>query len=309
MFRTFKTSLPLPSIALMAFVLPGCDQVFGSQGAASAEGPELIRQVFPEWRQDHNEFPIASFLLKEDDNRPYPKLVVTPEQVAKLSDSEVVLLTKGSPPDGGHVAAAMLGAYWFTLKEGRWHLARRQDEVNWLGSSGDFGKVAAKPLAPGVVGVFVKHWWSGFGTDSHWVDGYALDSKGASHVLEGLAIHQTEDNAGGYECETLLKNPPSQPLAVTVENVERMNGGCMRLSANWDVAPAQTGPYAEIRSHQNKSHVKVQTLSVKETNHGYGTIGKFKLRVVREESNLVFRYNAAKHAYELKAGRDLKESF
>lgn len=305
MLRSLKTVPSFLFAALLALSLSGC----APQGATSTEGPELIHQVFPGWRPDKNEFPRKAFNMKENPDRPYPALFVTPEQVAKLSDSEVVLITKGSPSNAGHVSAALMSAYWFTLKEGRWQLTRRQDEVDWLGQSGDFGKVSLKPLAPGVAGVFVENGWSGGGTDSLWMDGYSVDSKGAAHVLHAMVLHQTEDNAGGYECGPLLKNPPKLPLSVTLENTESMNEKCMQLSATWEVVPSQTGSYAEILANQKKSRVIVQTLSIKETNNGYGDIGEFKIRVAREESKLVYRYDAAKRAYALKAGRDLRESF
>lgn len=309
MLRPFNVFLFALSLACLLIPLAGCDQVFGSQGAKSTEGAELIRQVLPNWRADKHETPFASLNIKPESDTSVSTLDVTPEKVVQLSDSEVVLITRGAMPTGGHASPALLGAYWFALKDGRWHLARRRDEVAWLGSSGDFGKVTLKPLASGVTGVFVESGWAGGGTDSQWLDAFALDSAGISHVLDSLVIYQADDNTGGYDCVPLLKNPPSEAIRVSTEDTDRMNERCMQLTANWEIVESKSGKFAEIRSHQNKSRVKVETLSIEETNEGHGEVGVYKLRVVHEDSRLVFRYGPKKKAYELQSGRDLRERF
>lgn len=296
-------------VVFLLITLGGCNRSPSFEGAKSTEGPELIRQVFPGWREDNREFPNTSFNYNRESKFDYPTLYVSPEQVAKLSESEVVLITKAATPSGGHIAQALLGAYWFSLKDGRWLLTRRQDEVSWLGSSGDFGTVTLKSLSAGVVGVFVEAGWSGGGTDSRWLEVFSVASSGAKFILDALTIYQSDDNAMAYNCNALLKKPSGSQTLVTTEAVDGMNDRCMRLSSTWEVVATNSTGYAEIRSRQKMSRVEVKTLSIRDTNEGYGQIGNYRLRLVQRDSNLIYRYVAEKNKYVLQAGRDLSERF
>jgi hypothetical protein len=297
------------SAVFLLIILGGCNRFPSLEGAKSAEGPELIRQAFPGWREDNREFPNASFNYNRESQFVYPALYVSPEQVTRLTDSEVVLITKAAPSSGGHIAQALLGAYWFNLKDGRWVLTRRQDEISWLGSSGDFGTVTLKRLATGVVGVFVEAGWAGGGTDSRWLEVFSVDSTGAKSILDGLTIYQSDDNAMALDCDALLKKPSGWQTQVTTEEVGGMNDRCMRLSATWAVVATNSTGYADILSRQRKSQVEVKTLSVRDTDEGYGQVGNYRLRLVQQDSNLIYRYVAEKRKYVLQAGRDLSERF
>lgn len=296
-------ALPL---ACLGVIVAGCHQAFGAPGTSSAEGPELIREVFPGWNEDRKEFPYAAFNQKPISETSASSLNVTPEQIVKLSDSEIVLLTKGAMPSPGHSSPALLGAYWFTLTDGRWRLASRQDEVAWLGSSGDFGAIDLKPLANGVFGVFVEVFWAGGGTDSSWLEVFSLDKTSAKPVLSNLSILQSENNAFAYDCEALLNSAPAKPIKMKVE-AGGMTDRCMQLFATWELVPARPGEYAEIRSHQSKAKVEFQTLSIRKGY--YRDEGEYSVRVGRQESNLVYRYSREKHTYVLTAGKDLSERF
>lgn len=296
------------SIAVLSFL--GCSS--NEPGASSTDKSALIREVFSGWTPKNNEFPFSGFGLSVDPSLSYTTLVVSPELVVPLSESLVVLLTKAGPPSAGHSSPAMLGAYWFSLKDKRWILTKRQDEVAWLGSSGDFGTVHAKPFTNGVVGVFVEHGWAGMGTESMWLTPFKLNEQKISFLLpenDTLTLYEYDGSAQWYDCDAWLDQAIGYQKSMKVLDSQKgVSDRCSRLKVSWDVMPRGANKYPDIELSQIKRKVSVTLISSKEVNEGYDTENTYKLKLLGQEGKLVLRYNPKKEKFKVIKGVKLEDA-
>lgn len=281
--------IPLVALFCVQCLLSACTP-FGENGAKSAESAELMGQAFPGWRSDKTEFPFSAFQYKaESETMSYSTLSVSPQGVAKLSDTNVVLLTKAGTGQGGYSTGALLGAYWFTLREGRWHLVKRQHSVAELGQYGDFDRVHLNRLGDGVVAVFVEHGWSGSGMENQWVAAFRVDSEHIGSLFAnegGFTLYQSNNNVEGYDCETLLEKPAGYQVNVTIEDASSFShpDRCMHLQATWKFRERKGVEYPDLIVSETKLKIAAELLASRETNEGYSQEDDFRLKVTQKSA-------------------------
>jgi hypothetical protein len=269
----------------------------------------LTTLVFAGWSPaativQNSKLKLADSLMSRDG------LNITPIQVVLISDNCAILLTKGEPLSAGHISGALLGAYWFKRVGDEWSLERRQDEIAWLGSSGNFGDVHAVLLSPQYHALLVEFDWDGMGQENRWFTVFGLGADKVTNLLDrNDDIHLSQHVFGTIpeaDCDELLKHPPLKPIRVTDSSIERDEGrvqDCLDLKANWSIVPGKNA-LADIHVNQVREMSNHRVVKSVSDENGNGSI-TYELKFGTRRSQLIFHFDEKLGRYRLISGRDL----
>lgn len=154
--------------------------------------------------------------------------------IRQLDPRHAILITQATQADEHwqaqdcHACSALLSAFWFELRDGRWQHRRSQHAISETGNMGNAGELRFVQLGPQQAGFAINGGgvWQGYLLG--WLELFAIDDDGVRQLTPASGIRTHSDNLGNCDNDR-------QP-------------GCYQISANWQLLAHQPpGDYFDLQ--------------------------------------------------------------
>jgi hypothetical protein len=301
---TMQKSIAIGKILVCLFMFSTLISCGNKETSPNLQRDNLMKLIFKELKTEGNYTAVPAKYLKINDEYSHGEdMRVQSLQVVRLSDTRAIMLVKVAPISPGHSSQALLAAYWFKLADKKWFLDVRQDEVEWLGSSGDYGNTTVLELYPKHYALLVEYRWAGMGEDNTWANLYQLgDQKVTSLFGPDVDFMLAKSYGLGNECDDSDVNAPIPKLHITVYERDPEPNKCFNIKTKWQLKQGKSAPGDFVLESVAKVSIYKETSRTTPDDPMNIEI-MYQFNSTTERGTQVFQYDAAKGIYKRASGK------
>lgn len=242
--------------------LSGCERMGGELSAGNSEPQELMQLLMPGWKAG-SPASLRKIALPTEKGKPAETDIYTlaPGLVVKLADDKVVLIVVGAPAHetgisrAGHATPALLSAYWFERRDGRWFKKAEQIAFAEEGFFGEPGELKQIDLGGGKTALAIENGSCWQGACGRWLALYGVGEARIDRMF-GELISSDNENARD-NCSALMEMPVGRQERVPLDAYSSMTG-CYRIVGQWKTVAGPAGPgqlLIDYRGKQSRGEV------------------------------------------------------
>lgn len=240
-------------------LLAGCGTNQDSLLADNDDPGTLLRVAVPGWQPEGAQ---SVRVIPRPPPAPLPaapteeRYSLAPALVIKQSDSRLTLFAVGTPsnaqgvPQAGHSSQAIISAYWFEKRGGKWLLAATSNRFAEEGFFGNAGELRPLNLGNGEIALAVANGSCWQGSCGKWLTIYRIGARQVSPVFGTLLSSDSENATAG--CGDLLKLEAGRQTRVSADDYSTY-AGCYRITGEVHISPSPGEPGQLLIEYRGKS--------------------------------------------------------